>query len=101
MNEVEQSAADDKLLADLGVPYKGMLATYVIGSDQYGGRLIAVSPTRHRVTWQRMTAHNRDVPVPGTVHECTRRRNGTYYVLGSKCGHLKLGVAKTALDEGF
>jgi hypothetical protein len=97
MNEIEQAAADDKLLADLVIPYVGMPATYVIGSDQYAGKLVAVSPTRHRVTWQRV----REDGFLLIAHECTRRRNGTYYVLGSKHGHLKLGVAKTVLDEGF
>ena len=48
---------DDKLLADLGVPYVGMPATYVIGSDQYGGMSWSrVSPTRHRVTFSGTTA---------------------------------------------
>jgi hypothetical protein len=84
---------DDKLLADLGVPYEGMPATYVIGSDQYGGRIIAHSPSRHRVTFQNKGGH--------ITREFTRRRSGTYYALNSKCGYLKLGVAKTALDPGF
>lgn len=100
MSENEQ-AADDKLLGDLGVPYVGMPASYCIGSDQYGGRVIATSPTLHRVTWQRMAGVNSDVPVPGMVKEFTRRINSTYYAIGSKHGHLKLGVAKTDLDEGF
>ena len=99
MSENEQ-AADDKLLGDLGLPYVGMPASYRIGSDQYGGRLIAISPTAHRVTWQRMHDNN-GTAVAGMVREFTRRRSGEYYAIGSKHGHLKLGVAKTALDEGF
>lgn len=85
--------ADDKLLADLGVPYKGMPATYVIGSDQYGGRIIAHSKTRHRVTFQNESGH--------ITHEFTRRSNGIYYDIGSKHGYLKLGISKTILDEDF
>jgi hypothetical protein len=71
----------------------GMPASYVIGSDQYGGKIVAHSPSRHRVTFQNESGR--------ITHEFTRRRNGTYYALGSKYGYLKLGVAKTALDEGF
>lgn len=74
-------------------PHVGMHATYCIGSDQYGGMLIAVSPTRHRVTWQRSGG--------GSTHECTKRRDGTYRSIGSKHGYLKLGFATTQLDEGF
>lgn len=84
---------DDKLLADLGVPYVGMPASFRIGSDQYGGKIIAHSPTRHRVTFQNESGR--------ITHEFTKRRNGTYYAIGSKHGYLKLGVAKTDLDEGF
>lgn len=91
MNEQDQ---DDKLLGELGMPYVGMPATYMIGGDQYAGKIIAISKTRHRVTWQRGEGGS-------YAHECTRRRNGVYYVLGSKYGYLKLGVAKTILDEGF
>jgi hypothetical protein len=85
---------DDKLLADLGVVYVGMPATYVIGSDQYAGKIIEASTTRHRITWQREGN-------VGITKELTRRRNGTYYAIGSKYGYVKLGVAKTILDEGF
>jgi hypothetical protein len=74
-------------------PHVGMPATYVIGSDQYGGKLIVVSPTRHRVTFQSESGR--------ITHEFTRRSNGTYYRIGSKHGYLKLGVAKTSFDEGF
>jgi hypothetical protein len=84
---------DDKILADLGFPYEGMPASYVIGSDQYGGKIIAHSPTRHRVTFQNESGH--------ITHEFTRRSDGTYYRIGSKHGYLKLGVSKTILDEGF
>jgi hypothetical protein len=79
------------------IAYEGMPATYVIGSDQYAGRIVAHSSSKHRVTWQRVHADGK----AGMTHECTRRRDGTYYVLGSKHGHLKLGVAQTFLDEGF
>lgn len=85
--------ADDKLLADLGVPYEGMPASYRIGSDQYGGKIIAHSPTRHRVTFQDESGY--------LTHEFTRRRSGTYYRIGSRHGYLKLGVSKTDLDPGF
>jgi hypothetical protein len=75
------------------VPYVGMPATYVIGSDQYGGKLIAASRTGHRVTWQSESGR--------LTHEMTRRRNGEYLALGGKYGHLKLGVSNTILDQGF
>jgi hypothetical protein len=78
-------------------PYVGMPATYVTGSDQYAGKLINVSRTGRQVTWQRdgSTLASWDLKV------FTRRRNGEYTQVGSKYGHLKLGVAKTILDEGF
>lgn len=75
-------------------PYVGMPATYRIGSDQYGGSIIAVSRTAHRVTWQR-TGN------VGMTKECTRRESGQYLAIGSKHGSLKLGIASTILDEGF
>lgn len=75
------------------IAFENMPATFVIGSDQYGGKLIVVSPTRHRVTFQSESGR--------ITHEFTRRRDGRYMMLGSKCGYLKLDVAKTALDEGF
>jgi hypothetical protein len=71
----------------------GTLATYVIGSDQYGGKIIAHSPSRHRVTFQSESGR--------ITHEFTRRSSGTYYRIGSRHGYLKLGAAKTVLDEGF
>lgn len=81
------------------VPQVGMPATYRIGSDSYAGKLIAVSPTKHRVTWVR-------VREDGNVNtnmtkEFTRRTSGEYLAIGSKHGSLKIGVAETALDEGF
>lgn len=75
-------------------PYVGMSATYGIGSDYYGGSIIAVSKTGHRCTWQRDGQ-------PGFTKECTKRSCGTYIVIGSKYGYLKLGVSKTDLDQGF
>jgi hypothetical protein len=78
--------------------YVGMPATYRIGSDQYGGKIVATSSTRHRVTWQRVREGEL---VSGMVKEFTRRRNGEYLAIGSKYGSLKLGVAQTSLDEGF
>jgi serine/threonine protein phosphatase PrpC len=82
-------------LANVGDP-----ATYVIGSDQYAGKLIAVSATKHRVTWVRHE-ESTGVTNTGMTKEFTRRRNGTYYAIGSKYGYLKIGVAKTILDECF
>jgi hypothetical protein len=79
-------------------PYVGMLATYVIGSDQYAGILIEVSKTGHQVTWQRVDGAGL---VRSHIHRCSRRSNGEYIQVGSKYGHLELGVAKTVLDEGF
>lgn len=76
---------------------EGMAATYCIGSDRYAGRIIAASKTGHRATWQRVEVDGK----VGMTHECTLRRDGTYYVIGSKYGHLILGVAKTDLDAGF
>ncbi len=80
-------------------PYVGMPATHHIGSDSYGGEIIAVSTTGHRVTWQRIDASgnaNR-----GFVREYSRRRDGSYVAIGSKHGTLELGIARTVLDEGF
>ena len=83
------------------VPQVGMPATYVIGSDQYAGKLIAVSRTKHRVTWVRHE-ESTGVTSTGMTKEFTRRAaRGEYLAIGSKYGHLKLGVAKTILDEGF
>jgi hypothetical protein len=74
-------------------PYLGMPATYVSGSDLYGGRLVAVSSSGRSVTWE---------SEGGTwVRYFSRRKNGRYVRVGSKVGHLELGVAMTALDEGF
>jgi hypothetical protein len=83
-----------------GKPYVGMLATYVIGPDQYAGVLSWVSKTGHQVTWQRYETTQQNHHL-GFVKVCSRRRNGEYVRVGSKYGHLKLGVAKTILDEGF
>ena len=80
-------------------PYVGMPATYRIGSDAYGGAIVAVSGTRHRVTWSRV--NDDGTIIKGMVKEFTRRQNGEYMAIGSKYGHLKLGVAKTELDPGF
>jgi hypothetical protein len=79
-------------------PYVGMLASYVIGSDQYAGRLIYVSKTGHAVTWARGEESDK---AHVFIHHMTRRRNGEYKAIGSKYGYLKLGVAKTNLDPGF
>jgi len=81
-------------------PYVGMLAAYVIGSDQYGGKLVAVSQTGHKVTWQRMDDVSGFIN-PHFLKTLSRRRNGEYLVVGGKYGHLKLGTAKTILDQGF
>jgi hypothetical protein len=79
-------------------PYPGMLASYVIGSDQYSGRLIYVSKTGHAVTWARGEESDK---YHGFTHHMTRRRDGVYKSIGSKHGYLKLGVSQTILDEGF
>ena len=77
----------------------GQDATYRIGSDKYAGRIIAMSKTGHRVTWQRV---NEDTgPQASFTREFTRRRDGTYMAIGSKHGDLVLGFALTALDMGF
>jgi len=93
MNTNIADDADDKLLADLGVVYEGMPASYCIGSDQYGGRIVAHSRTRHRATFRSDSG--------AITREFTRRRTGEYLAIGSRYGYLKLGTAKTILDEGF
>lgn len=82
------------------LPYVGMPASYQIGSDQYAGKLIAVSSTRHRVTWVRHE-ESTSMTNTGMTTEFTRRSDGRYLAIGSRYGSLKLGVAKTSLDEGF
>jgi hypothetical protein len=77
-----------------------MPATYRIGSDAYAGKLIAVSSTKHRVTWVRYE-ESTGITNTGMTKEFTRRRDGRYLAIGSKCGSLELGVAKTDLDPGF
>lgn len=81
------------------VPTEGLPATYRIGSDKYAGRIIAVSKTGHRCTWQRVDLTG--AAVPTFTKECTRRAGGRYMVIGSKHGDLVLGVAHTDLDRGF
>lgn len=78
-------------------PTEGMPATLGIGSDSYGGKIVAVSRTGHRCTWQRV---NKD-GTTGRVEEFTRRRDGAYLKIGSNHTYLTLGVAKTDLDAGF
>lgn len=80
------------------IPQIDMPATFVIGSDQYAGKLTAVSPTKHRVTWMRF---ENGVPTLGFTVRLSRRANGEYRQVGSNHGYLKLGVAKTNLDAGF
>ncbi len=80
-------------------PCVGMPATHHIGSDSYGGRIIAVSKTGHRVTWQRVASDG--TSQANFVHEYSRRRDGRYLEIGSKHGTLELGIARTVLDEGF
>lgn len=77
-------------------PKVGLPASYIIGSDQYGGVLISVSPTRHRVTWQ----HLHDIGGLGILgaREFTRRADGHYRPLGNTCGSLLLGVNKTKAE---
>lgn len=79
----------------------GLAATYCIGSDQYGGTLIEVSNTGHKVVWQRKDERTGAV-VAGFKVECTfRAKSGEYGAKGSKYGYLKLDHAKTILDQGF
>ncbi len=94
----EAYAHADRLNTDMK-PYVGMPATHHIGSDSYGGRIIAVSKTGHRVTWQRVASDG--TSQANFVHEYSRRRDGRYLEIGSKHGTLELGIARTVLDEGF
>lgn len=80
-------------------PKIGLPASYIIGSDQYGGVLISMSPTRHRVTWQHLHPSNGFGPLG--AKEFTRRADGRYRALGSNSGRLLLGVAETKLDPSF
>jgi hypothetical protein len=100
--EIVVTEADFQAVYEHGedAPYVGMPATYRIGSDAYAGKLIAVSPTKHRVTWVRYEESSGLVNT-GMTKEFTRRSDGRYLAIGSKYGSLKLGVAKTDLDEGF
>jgi hypothetical protein len=81
-------------------PSIGLPATYRIGSDRYAGKIIAVSRTGHRCTWQRVN-DNTGEAFPKMTYDCTRRACGSYLVVGSKHGSLVLGVARTDLDQGF
>jgi hypothetical protein len=81
-------------------PLVGQPATYVIGSDQYGGKIVSASRTGHTAVWQRVNDATGE-PNPGFSVSLTRRRNGEYRAAGSHHGYIKLGVAKTSLDEGF
>lgn len=80
-------------------PKVGLPASYCIGSDQYGGVLISVSPTRHRVTWQHLTEDGSRGPLG--ANKFTRRADGRYRSLGGNSGRLLLGVNKTELDPSF
>jgi hypothetical protein len=93
MPNVSELAREELIINNVSKPYVGMSASYVSGSDQYAGTLVAVSKTGHQVTWQRAGE--------SWVRVCSRRRNGEYIQVGGKYGHLKLGVAKNVLDEGF
>lgn len=79
------------------IPYVGMPATHHIGSDSYGGEIVAVSPTAHRCTFQRVDGCG----ARSWTHEYTRRRSGEYVQLGGSHGHLTLGESATVLDPGF
>jgi hypothetical protein len=100
MPNVSELAREELIINNVSKPYVGMPATYVIGSDQYAGVLSWVSKSGHQVTWQRYETTQQNHHL-GFVKVCSRRRNGEYVQVGSKYGHLKLGVAKTVLDEGF
>jgi hypothetical protein len=80
--------------------HQGQPATYVIGSDQYAGKIIVVSRTGHTAVWQRVNDSTGEAHEGFTV-QLTRRRNGEYRATGSRHGYVKLGIAKTSLDEGF
>lgn len=84
---------NDQLFAVTDKPVVGLAATYTIGSDSYGGFIIAVSKTGHRCTFRNESG--------AIVREFTRRKLGEYMAIGSKYGYLSLGYAETKLDPGF
>jgi hypothetical protein len=80
-------------------PFVGMLASYQIGSDIYGGEITEVSKTGHQITWQRVDANGN--AQLGFSSRASRRRNGEYRPVGCNYGRIILGEARTDLDRGF
>ena len=87
------------------IPTIGTPATYRSGSNKYAGKIIAVSKSGHRVTWQRVYEAGTTLDIHGNAwkQEFTRRRDGSYVAAGTALAmfYLVLGEATTALDEGF
>lgn len=74
-------------------PEVNMPATVAIGSDQYAAKIVKVLPSLKTVFVKEEGSSE--------IEKYTLRKYGHYIKSGSKCIHLRLGYAKTKIDEGF
>lgn len=98
---------------DAARPEVGVGATVISWSDRYAGTIIAVSPSGHRVTWQRDTATRTDglgmtdaqsyryeQNEQGETREFTRRKDGAYRAKNGQA-RLLIGVRNEYYDFSF